>query len=206
MEQALESRRGTQVIDDDPLSADDIAAFLDGRLEGEALERVQARLADDPVARQEIIKAGRIASSVPAAKVPRRRWLPAAGLVAAAAAVAIVLLQPSDAYRAPATVASERRGVADQPDLVELILPAQNDAVDARVTAFAWRPIEGATYRIVVSDSSGRTLLQQSTTDTALSIPESLRKAGRYYWSVDAQVPDGSSVTSGIREFVVTGR
>lgn len=206
MEQALETTGGTQVIENDPLSPDDVAAFLDGRLEGDALERVQARLADDPSARQEIIKARRIASSVPAAGLQRRRWLPAAGLLAAAAAIAVVVLQPGDASRSPAGVASERRGVADEPDRVEVVTPAPGDDLSSDVAAFAWRPIEGATYRIVVSDEAGRTLLQENTTDTALSIPGSLRKAGRYYFKVDAQSPDGSSVTSGVREFVVTAR
>ena len=204
MEQALESPGDTLVIDNDPLSPDDAAAFLDGRLEGEELERVQARLADDPTARQEIIRSRRIASTAPAANVRRRRWLPAAGLLAAAAALAIIMLQPGDLSRSTTSVASERRGIADEPDRVELILPAR--ALDPDVTVFAWRAIKGAKYEIVVSDASGRTLIRQSTTDTSLSIPESLRKPGNYYWIVDAQAPDGSSVTSGIREFVVLPR
>ena len=194
------------MIDNDPLSPDEVAAFLDGRLEGQELEKVQARLADDPVARQEIIKARRIAFSAPAAKIQRRSWLPAAGLLAAAAVIAIVVALPGDDSRSPMAVAPERRGVADAAERVEVIMPSPGDNLPSDVTFFAWRPIEGARYRIVVSDASGQTLLQENTSDTSLSIPEPLRKTGRYYWKVDAQSPDGSSVTSGVREFVVTAR
>ena len=206
MEQALESTGDTQVMDNDPLSPDEVAAFLDGRLEGNALERVHARLADDPEARQEIIKARRITSSAPAKKTQRRRWVPAAGMLAAAAAIAIILLPRGETSRTPAAVVSERRGIADESERVEIVLPAQGAQLSRDVTSFTWRSIEGATYRVVVQDESGRTLVQADTRDTSLSVPDALRKAGRYYWTVDALSPDGASVTSGVRELVVPAR
>lgn len=206
MEQTLERNDTTALTENEPLSADEIAAFLDGRLEGEELERVQARLADDPLARQEIIKAGRIISSAPARQEKKPRWIPAIGVLAAAAAIAVVFVQPDNLNRESRRVASERRGTADEPDRVDLLMPAESESLSVAVSQFAWRPIEGATYRIVVSDAAGRTVLQENTTDTLLRIPGALRKAGRYYWSVDALAPDGSSVTSGIHEFVVPSR
>ena len=68
MEQRVEELGAAAVMDREPLTAGEIAAFLDGRLEGPELSRVQAVLAADPAARQELIKASRILASAPSSR------------------------------------------------------------------------------------------------------------------------------------------
>jgi hypothetical protein len=68
--------------------------------------------------------------------------------------------------------------------------------------------VDGATYRVIVSDVAGNTVLQKNTTDTVLAIPESLLKneGATYYFAVYALLPDGSSLGSDAHEFVVSPR
>lgn len=196
------------VNEDDPLSEGEVAAYLDGRLEGAELARVEAHLADDPSARQEIIKAGRIIASAPRRAEVRFRWLPATAGLAAIAALALIAVKPLSNGRDAAAISSERRGSADQFEKINLITPTDGEHVGVAERSFVWRPIEGATYMLVISDRTGLTLLSMSTTDTLVEVSASLFKAGggTYYWTVDALGPDGSSVTSGVREFVVSAR
>lgn len=195
-----------EVSDDDALTPDEVASFLDGRLSGQELARVEAYLADNPSARHEIIEAARIITTAPKRELKRSRGAYPLVALAAAAAIAIVLIQPRDALRGGATVPTERRGIADEPVRIELVSPSDGEDVSESGRPFKWRSVEAATYRLVVSDSSGRTIYQASTSDTSLILPQSLKKPGTYYWSVDALATDGASATSGAHEFVVTGR
>ncbi|MEP6507144.1 MAG: hypothetical protein ABJC63_02885 [Gemmatimonadales bacterium] len=192
----------------EPLSSGDIAAFLDGRLRGEDLARLESRLADDPAARQEVIKASRIIASAPHRDQQRRiHWIPVAGL-AAVAALAFVAIRPRNDQRDSLPRSTERQGVIEESGSIGLIVPVNGQSLGEETRSFAWHGIEGATYRLFISDATGRTVLRRSTSDTVVALPDALleKGAGTYYWSVDALAPDGSSVTSGVREFVVGAR
>ena len=65
MEMKPEPGGTATVLENDSLTPHEVAAFLEGRLEGEELTRVESYLADHPSARQELIKASRIIESAP---------------------------------------------------------------------------------------------------------------------------------------------
>lgn len=207
MEQTLHATpfSSTQLSEPDSVSPEEIAAFLDGSIAGQDRARVEAYFADNPDARRELIEASRIVATLPRRPVSRSWFVPAAA-VAAAAVIAIVLATPGNSNR-EATRVAERRGAAQPTQTVELIAPAKGEELGI-TEPFVWKSIEGASYTIFVLDPAGRTILQESTTDTVYSVPALVLKQspGRYYWSVDAQMPDGSSTTSGSQEFVVSHR
>ena len=195
------------MIENEPITPHEIAAVLEGRLEGDELTRIEAYLADNPSARQELIKAARILKSAPQQKeVARsRRHYPLIGL-AAAAAIALVLIRPADVSQQGAPISTERRGIADEPDQIARVTPAEGAEIIDRTQPLIWHAVDGATYRIVIADSSGKPVLQTSTSDTSLVVPEVVQASGTYYWKVDALSPDGSSSTSGYHEFKMIGR
>jgi len=206
MEKTTETRGASTVIENDPLTPHEVAAFLEGRLEGDELTRVESYLADNPSARQELIKASRIIQSAPQREVKRsRRFYPLVGL-AAAAAIALVFIQPGDVKQISVPVSTERRGVGDAPEQVVLVSPLDGGEIKDRALPLTWHAVDGATYRIFISDASGNSVFKTSTSDTSLVLPETVKSGGTYYWSVDAISPDGSSSTSGYHEFRLIGR
>jgi len=116
------------------------------------------------------------------------------------------VLRPDGAPALLSPVSTERRGIADEPDRIVLVSPANTQRVTTRNEVFTWRAVEGATYRVVISDASGNTAFQTDTNDTTLVIPSSIRTAATYYWRVDALAPDGTSLTSGINEFILSDK
>jgi len=206
MEKTTGTRGASTVIENDPLTPHEVAAFLEGRLEGDELTRVEAYLADNPSARQELIKASRIIQSAPQREVKRsRRFYPLIGL-AAAAAIALVFIQPGDVKQLSVPASTERRGVGDEPEQVVLVSPLDGGQIRDRTLPLTWHAVDGATYRIFISDASGNSVFKTSTSDTSLVLPETVKADGTYYWSVDAISPDGSSSTSGYHEFRLIGR
>jgi hypothetical protein len=202
MEQLLyETPVATAVIDDEPISASEMAAFIDGRLSGDELARMHSRLGVDTDARKEFIESSRIIGSAPRRNRIPIRWL-SIGAVAAAAAI-IVFLPTDNSQRTP-LVATERRTSVEATDRVELLSPADGESFEKTATSLSWRSIDGATYRVVLSDPTGRILFAKSTTDTVVVVPANLLQTVEHsvYWSVDALAPDGSSVTSGVRELI----
>lgn len=194
------------VIEKDPLTPHEIAAFLDGRLEGDELIRVESYLADDPLARQELIKASRIIQSAPRKQLKlSRRLYPLIGLVAAAA-IAVVFIRPDDVSLTNAPASTERRSIADEPDQVVLVSPGDAGEIRDRAQPLSWNAVAGARYRIVISDPSGKPIVQTTTSDTSLVLPDAVQNGGTYYWKVDALAPDGASSTSGYHEFRLIGR
>lgn len=185
------------VTENDSLSANDIAAFLDGRLTGADLTRVQSLLADDKSARMELAEASRLIATAPSRRTMPARWL-AIGGIAAIAAVGLIMVRPHEQLQ-ELTTGSRARGEA--LDRIELVSPADGQTVEKSNMILTWRSIDGAAYRVVVSDPSGKMVFDLSTNDTAIAVPpDSLQASkGVLYWSVDAFAPDGSSVTSGAR-------
>jgi hypothetical protein len=195
-------------MDNSELSAADIAAFLDGRLDGEERKRVEACLADNPAARQELIKSARILASLPAARAPKafRSWiLPLGGLAAAAAF--LLLIDPGDQTRTD-RLSTERQPASGNADRIELVSPGPDAGVVSTAINFAWRRYDGASYRVVISDETGHVLHQQSTSDTTLTVSlEKIAAApGKLYWAVDALSENGSTISSGLSEFELHSR
>lgn len=195
-----------RLSDPNSLSPEQIAAFIDGRLSRDERAVIEAHLADNPVARAEVADAARIVAGIPGRRASKMRFAPFAA-IAAAAVFAIVLLRPgaSDTRSVPQPV--ERRGVTEQARAIEVVSPLEGGALDSH-GVFTWHAVDGGSYTIFILDESGKTIFQGSTTDTVQAMPAAVLKngGGRYYLSVDALMPDGSSVTSGARVFVINPR
>jgi hypothetical protein len=195
-----------RLSDPTSLSPEQIAAFIDGRVSGDERAMIEAYLADNPAARAEVVEAARIVAAMPGLRASKMRFAPAAA-IAAAAVFAIVLFRPGSSETGSAPRPAERRGVAEHSRAIEMVSPLEGGALNSH-GAFTWHSVDGGSYTIFILDESGKTIFQGNTTDTVQPMPAAVLKngAGRYYWSVDALMSDGSSVTSGAREFVINPR
>ena len=71
---------------------------------------------------------------------------------------------------------------------------------------FAWGAESGAsTYRLTVTTAEGTTVWSVSAADTMVALSDSvqLRQGERYLWVVDALLDDGTTRSTGLREFRV---
>jgi len=197
-----------KVSESDKPSPEEIAAFIDGRLSDEDRSRLERYCASNAAARRELIEATRIVATLPPAMRRNVRWMPFLG-VAAAAAIVVFLVRPLERSRVADKTLPAQRGAIEQAQGIVLLSPGAGESIpDAVQREFRWRSVEGATYRLIVSDASGKTLLQQNTSDTVFAMPAAITAdhEGTYYWSVDALEPDGSSITSGVSEFTAGKR
>ena len=190
---------------DAPLPPEDIAAYLDGRLTGSDLQRVEAALARNPEARAELVDASRLVSSLPPAqRRARKQWVWASGSAAAAAAAVLLAVAVPSLTRGPATtpVKTERRATLPTGAALRTIGPADGALVAQADVQFGWTSLAGATYQLTVTDAEGATIWKKSTADTTATLPDSVTLVATrsYYWNVDALAPDGSSATTGIHE------
>jgi hypothetical protein len=195
------------VFENDSLTANDIAAFLDGSLTGADLTRVQSLLAVDKSARMEVAEASRLIATAPRRSSLPARWL-AIGGIAAIAAVGLIMVRPGEHLEQSIPRVSERRAPIEMSDRIELVSPADGQIIERSSLTLTWRSIDGAAYHVVVSDPAGRMVFKQDTNDTSLVVPLNSLKLtnGVLYWTVDAQTPDGSSVTSGPRPLTVVAK
>ncbi|MEO7684889.1 MAG: zf-HC2 domain-containing protein [Gemmatimonadaceae bacterium] len=200
----LAHHEATAVSPTGPLSAEDLAAYLDGRLTGRELERVEAALAFNPDARAELVEAARLIATIPArADAPKRQRILTVA-VAAAAVFAIVLL-PTLARKPARTQAdTERRGTPEAAR-IQAISPSNGAVVPPTEAHFAWNSVSGAVYQLTLTDTNGGVVWQTTTGDTTLALPAIVKLEAQrsYYWNVDALAANGSSVTTGIRELKV---
>ncbi len=211
MEQSAEAVQTevTTVSADGPLPPEDVAAYLDGRLSDEARERVESVLAGSAEARAELVEASRLIATIPVRQTqPKRPWVLVSAV--AAAAVLALVMGPSLSQK-PATqqIATERRAPVSPGSGIRTLSPEDGALIGwsgARADVrFTWAAVPGATYQLTVTDAEGRTVWQADTTDTTLVLPQTVELSGpaSYYWNVDALAPDGSSATTGVREFRV---
>ena len=129
------------------------------------------------------------------------------GLGLAAAAALLISVQPKSTSR-PERLSAERRASVEHTDRIELVSPGNGQQLYAGPTSFSWRKYDGASYRLVVSDATGRILYEETTSDTLVSIsPLKLQGAsGKLYWTIDALAENGASLTSGVSEFEIRAR
>jgi len=184
------------------LEAGDVAAYLDLKLSADDRSRVEVHLAECAECRRELVEVRRVLGNLPRF----RRWhllVPAA----AAAAALFVILGPPERDRRPAPVGRERgpRGT-ERAALIAVVEPGVGAAVAPGPVVFTWRGVgTGATYRLTVTDERGDVVWSANTADTMATLPAriGLERGRRYAWYLDALLPDGRSVTSGVRAFVV---
>jgi len=191
-----------------PLSPEELAAYLDGRLSGKELERVEVMLASSAEARAELMDVSRLVATIPERRKPvGRRWMFVSAL-AAAAVLAIVLVPSLTRTPSPPRVATERRVIDDEGSRIRVISPPEGPSVSAGDVRFVWDGVAGASYQFTLTDVDGRVVWQSSTDDTTLVLPGSVKLGAQrsYYWNVDALAANGSSVTTGVRELKVSAK
>lgn len=175
-----------------------IAAYLDRALADVERRRIEAHLVACAECRDEVAEAAQVLATKPRTW----RWVPYAGL-AAAAALTVLLIRPGTE---PTSTGPATRGW-EPPDArwpaLALVAPAADQPVPLRGLAFAWRSAGAdVSYRLVVTDQRGDTVWTASSTDTVVPAPARpvVRPGGNYFWYVDAFLPDGHSVASGVRD------
>jgi hypothetical protein len=180
---------------DTHLEVEEIVGYTAGTLSSSARERVERHLADCTECTSEIVAVSRLHQPVRT----RTRRLAIAAAAAAAVIGGIAVLGPGVLHRAPAE--APIRGES-QPAVV-VILPA-NSALLHQAPDFVWRPVAGATtYRISVSRADGDSVWATTTSDTSVSAPDALSRAGPgvYYWYVDVLLNDARSIAGSAYEF-----
>jgi len=182
------------------VTADWIAAYLDGGLTREERERLERHLLVCADCRKDLADASEL--------TPRetRRWLVGGGVSAALAAAAVLMLwlgandAGSRLDRSPVL-----RGSATDVQ-VEAVTPSEGADVAADSLVFTWRSAGAtASYVFTLTDEDGDVLYTASQSDTTLVLPRSvgLAPAGQYYWVVDALLDGARSATSGFQGFRV---
>jgi hypothetical protein len=181
-----------------------VAAYAEHRLNPTDLAQMEAHLAECALCRGEILAVRRIIDPRAASRWRRPPYW--------AAAAAVVLLMVGG--RVSWTRFGPGDGLGSLPDRshaapgtgLEGHLPeADGSVAPGSEVRFVWgATAEGSTFRVTVLDERGVLLWSEETGDTAVAMPPGILDRGEtYFWYVDALAPDGHSLTSGPRRFVV---
>ena len=175
-----------------------IASYLDRRLSDVDRERFENHLADCPDCRQAVIGAERLLKRVR----PNWRVNTLVGVIAATFALVAVDLkfQNRDELSAPALT----RAVSRIDGGMTAYGPSGEVARSG--LRFVWSPLAGEiSYRILLVDANSRPIWSAAVTDTSITLPASvaLHTGEAYLWAVDALASDGTTHSTGLREFRV---
>lgn len=174
----------------------DIAAYLDRTLTGTERDRVEDHLAACPECRQHLLETKELLE-----RVRRPRKMLIGGAVAAAAAVVFLVIRPD------AGTTDQRALMRDEGTTAYLVAYGPIGAAARNGLRFVWSEAPAAqSYRLTVGRMDAGPIWSSSGTDTVDVLPDSviLRANERYYWVVDALLGDGSTRSTGLREFGVT--
>jgi hypothetical protein len=190
-----------EVVLVDHLSSEELSAYLSNVAGETERENVERHLLSCAECRAELIDGQRALATVPSSKRVNRTWYGVAGLAAAAAILVSVwpsrevdrALQPVERNTPPASAAGA----------ITIVSPVPGSQMDASSRTFTWRRDDGSSYKVTVTDETGRSIWSLTTQDTTVVLPSSVELApgSRYFWYVDALRPDARSVTSGINSF-----
>ncbi len=187
------------------LDTEQIAAYLERNMTPEELPRVEAHIAECKRCRREALAATRILGMR-----ARRRWLYAGGTLAAAA-VASILLVSQRVSEPPEQVFADDVAVRTSADegllQVTIVSPAPGSAVGVGNQTFRWRSLgTDVLYRFTLTTQEGEAIWTGDTSDSALTLPGevALEPDARYFWRVDALLPDGRSATTRMLDFQTT--
>jgi predicted anti-sigma-YlaC factor YlaD len=175
-----------------------IASYLDRRLSDAERERFENHLAECPECRQAVIEAESLLKRVrPTWKVNKVVALIAAVLVLVAVDLKI---QHSNDLSAPTTARAISTADAG------LTAYGPSGEVTRSGLRFVWSPLAGAiSYKILLVDARSRPVWSAAAADTSISLPATvvLRSGENYLWAVDALASDGTTHSTGLREFRV---
>jgi putative zinc finger protein len=181
------------------LESSEIAAYLDRALPKSERDRVESHLADCAQCRRESVEVLRVRNRMRR----RSRWL----VIPPVAAAAVVLFVLVRAGAIPGTTPPVLRDGGDGPmPRVVIVSPPDSGAGGSEHMSFVWRSVgPGVSYRITISDPKGDVVWSAAASDTTARVPASVQlRRSTYYWYVDALLPDGRSITSGVHPFSVT--
>jgi hypothetical protein len=190
-----------QGVSESHASSEEIAAFIDGSLTETDRTELEAHLEVCAGCRREANEVAQFLRE----RSSRRRWLVAAPI--AAAIVGLLLLYPGSRSPLPDRSVQVERGAeatAQREALlpVEVIAPPEDVPIEPAALAFVWRGLEtGTTFRLTLTDDSGRPVWSTEVSDTTVTLPVTvaLEDGERYLWYVDALLPDGREASSGVR-------
>ena len=190
----------------DHLDTGEIAAYVDQAVSAGERERMEAHLALCDACTEEVAFVVKTLDAPGEETKNRRRpW------ILAAAGIAAVVLAGSLLIGMPGVRGGEDRVLRDSPAadaggaaLIQVLTPAEAGDIDVGRVEFAWRAIEaGAAYNLTVTDEGGDVVWTGSTRDTAVLLTSQvvLEPGATYFWYVDAVLPDGRTLSSGVRSF-----
>jgi hypothetical protein len=172
-----------------------IAAYLDRGLSSADRDKVEDHLADCADCRAEVLETQQLVKRV---RRPRRTFI-GVTIIAAAAVTLFMVKTPFRASDRGSNAVLVRNGGT------ELTIVAYGPTGEVRSPIrFIWAPLKDAmTYHLTVSRTDAVPVWSQSGTDTVVNLPDSvsLRVGQHYYWVADALLSDGSSRSTGLREF-----
>jgi hypothetical protein len=183
----------------DHLTADDLASFLDRRLDQNARERVEAHLADCEECRREVAA---VSGLLRKRGAEGRRWW-VVGPTAAAAALALVLLWPDPTPPGPGTPVHR-----DDPSVLEnLPIPLSPVGTVTDAETFHWSPAPRADrYRLTLFDATGNVLWKPETDSLFLALADSvlLERGELYLWQVEGRIGIDRWVESDLAQFTIS--
>lgn len=189
----------------DPHPADDdLARYLDRRLDASARAAMEAHLIECDQCRQVVNEAAGLATRV----WPSRRGpiLAIGGLAAAALALVVV------SRTAPVLPESERGSaplLTEDAPRFSVIAPASDAVVEPDSLRFSWESSPpGTTFQLVVSDDRGVVVWNHRTSDSTVTLPATVTAAlvrgQTYYWRVEALRPDLTTASTRVSTFIVS--
>ena len=187
------------------ITDEDLAAWLDGTLEGAARANAEQHLVACDECRAVVVQAG----GTIALRKRTRAWPWAAGgLAAAAAMVILVVSRPPVPFATTNAVERAHAPVTEDVPRFEARAPEMRATVARDSLAFAWEAEpEGTVYQLTISDDRGRVVFTTRTADTAFVLPRdsatAITAGPVYYWLVEALLPDLRSATTAARSFTV---
>ena len=174
-----------------------LARYLEGTGSPDERARWEAHLAECPDCREEMVEVRRIVATAPG-----RRWTSLRPLAAAAAVLLVVWIgtigrePPGQGTRDPET----------SPTIAVAPTPLAPLGRVSRVDGLQWSSVPGvARYRVTLFTSEGRAAWQVTTTDTFVSLPDTLHLAVAipHYWQVKAETGFGRWVESELVAFTI---
>jgi anti-sigma factor RsiW len=181
---------------DTHLTADDAAAYVDGRLAAAERAAIDGHLAQCAECRLEIVDVTRLVRAAP----QRRRWIALAPLAAAAALLFLFVSPRRTNDSAPPLLREPAVTTTVAP---MLSIPRGRVAVLRTMT---WSSVPHADqYRVTVYDRDGSVAWRTQSLDTTVLVPDTVRitRGVPYYWKVDARIEVGRWVSSDLTSFTL---
>jgi len=188
------------------VSDEELAAYLDRRLEAPGRMRVEAHLVECDECRALVTEA----TATLGAKRRRKRlaFFTGGGMAAAAVVLLVVTGSLPISRDTESTVRGAPPLLTEDVSRFAALLPEPRAVVPRDSLVFVWHRRPGGTvYQVTVSDERGVVMWDDRTGDTTLAPPaaaaRSLVPGQIYYWKVEALLPDLRTASTGVNSFIV---